>query len=100
MTSHKPRILIFIVAYNAERTIQQVLRRIPAGLSRYNTEILVIDDSSKDATVEKARALERDNHLPFPLTVLFNPANLGYGGNQKVGFLYAIRNGFDFVALV
>lgn len=100
MTSHKPRVLIFIVAYNAERTIQQVLRRIPAELSRYDTEILVIDDSSSDATVDKARAFARDSQSPFPLTVLFNPANLGYGGNQKVGFLYAIRNRFDFVALV
>ncbi|HEY2384024.1 MAG TPA: bifunctional glycosyltransferase/class I SAM-dependent methyltransferase [Terriglobia bacterium] len=100
LTSRKPRVLIFIVAYNAERTIQQVLRRVPIELSGYDTEILVIDDSSSDATVEQARALERESHLPFPLTVLFNPVNLGYGGNQKVGFLYAIRNEFDFVALV
>jgi glycosyltransferase involved in cell wall biosynthesis len=100
MTSRKPKILIFIVAYNAERTIQQVLLRIPAELSRYQTEILVIDDSSSDGTVERARAVERDNHLPFPLTVLFNPVNLGYGGNQKVGIQYAIRHEFDFVALV
>lgn len=96
----KPRVLIFIVAYNAEKTIQQVLKRIPAELSRYETEILVIDDSSKDATVEQARALKREDNLPFPLTILFNPVNLGYGGNQKVGFRYAIQNGFDFVALV
>jgi glycosyltransferase involved in cell wall biosynthesis len=92
--------LIFIVAYNAERTIQQVLRRIPAALSRYDTEILVIDDSSSDATVDRASVFERGDQLPFRLTVLFNPVNLGYGGNQKVGFQYAIRNRFDFVALV
>jgi glycosyltransferase involved in cell wall biosynthesis len=100
MKSAKPRVLIFTVAYNAERTIQQVLRRIPVELSRYETEILVIDDSSRDATVERARALESGNELPFPLTVLFNPVNLGYGGNQKVGFRYAIRKRFDFVALL
>ncbi len=39
--------------------------------------------------------------MPFPLfTVLFNPVNQGYGGNQKIGFHYAIEKGFDFVALV
>ena len=27
----------------------------------------------------------------FPLTVLFNPVNQGYGGNQKIGFHYAIE---------
>ena len=37
--------------------------------------------------------------FPFPLTVLFNPVNQGYGGNQKIGYFYAIKNGFDFVAL-
>jgi 2-polyprenyl-3-methyl-5-hydroxy-6-metoxy-1,4-benzoquinol methylase len=32
--------------------------------------------------------------------VLHNPLNQGYGGNQKIGFHYAIENGFDIVALV
>ena len=32
--------------------------------------------------------------------MLFNPVNQGYGGNQKIGFHYAIREKFDFVALV
>ena len=32
--------------------------------------------------------------------MLFNPVNQGYGGNQKIGYFYAIENGFDFVALV
>jgi glycosyltransferase involved in cell wall biosynthesis/2-polyprenyl-3-methyl-5-hydroxy-6-metoxy-1,4-benzoquinol methylase len=100
VSAAKPKVLIFIVAYNAERTIQEVLRRIPPALSMYDTEILVIDDSSSDATADRARVLESGDQLPFRLTVLFNPVNLGYGGNQKVGFHYAIRNGFDFVALV
>jgi glycosyltransferase involved in cell wall biosynthesis len=100
VSSAQPRILIFIVAYNAAKTIQQVLTRIPADLSRFHTEILVIDDSSTDATVEQARHLARGHELAFPLTVLFNPANLGYGGNQKVGLEYAVRNRFDFVALL
>ena len=96
----KPKVLIFIVAYNAERTIEEVLHRIPAELRDFDTEILVIDDSSTDATFERAHEMERAANLPFPLTVLFNPVNLGYGGNQKVGFRYAIRNQFDVVALV
>ena len=32
--------------------------------------------------------------------VLFNPVNQGYGGNQKIGYHFAIEQGFDFVALV
>lgn len=32
--------------------------------------------------------------------MLFNPVNQGYGGNQKLGYRYAIENGYDFVALI
>ena len=34
------------------------------------------------------------------MTVLRNEFNQGYGGNQKVGYAFAIREGFDFVAMV
>src|SRR5205814_3453044 len=34
------------------------------------------------------------------ITVLRNEYNQGYGGNQKVGYAYAIAEGFDFVAMV
>jgi glycosyltransferase involved in cell wall biosynthesis len=96
----KPRVLIFIVAYNAERTIQEVVRRVPLSLADYDTEILIIDDSSRDETFERARALELAGECPFPITILYNPVNQGYGGNQKIGFHYAIEQGFDIVALV
>ena len=99
-TARKKRVLIFIVAYNAERTIQDVIRRIPASLAVYETEILIIDDSSRDRTFDRAHDLERTGEMPFPITVLYNPVNQGYGGNQKIGFSYAIQNGFDIVALI
>ncbi|MGA3028711.1 MAG: bifunctional glycosyltransferase/class I SAM-dependent methyltransferase [Bryobacteraceae bacterium] len=94
------RVLILIVAYNAERTIQEVVRRIPESLACYDTEILIIDDSSRDDTFGRAHDLEKTSQTPFPLTVLHNPVNQGYGGNQKIGFRYAIQNGFDIVALL
>ena len=96
----KKRVLIFIVAYNAEKTIQSVIRRIPRSLANHETEILIIDDSSHDQTFERAQSLAQAGDLPFPLTVLFNPVNQGYGGNQKIGFHYAIERQFDVVALI
>lgn len=99
--ARKPRVLIFIVAYNAETTIRDVLTRIPAALAQdYDTEILIIDDASRDRTFEAGRSVEAEGVLPFKLTVLCNPVNQGYGGNQKIGFHYAIERGFDVVALV
>jgi glycosyltransferase involved in cell wall biosynthesis/SAM-dependent methyltransferase len=97
----KPRLLILIVAYNAETTIATVLTRVPRQLAEeYDVEVLVLDDSSQDRTFEQSRDLQRDGALPFPLHVLFNPVNQGYGGNQKIGYHFAIEQGFDFVALV
>ena len=44
----KARVLVFIVAYNAEKTIGSVVRRIPAALSdTYDIEILIIDDDAE-----------------------------------------------------
>ena len=97
----KPRLLVFVVAYNAERTIEDVLRRIPHGLLEdYHVEVLVIDDSSHDRTFERGSELRAAESLPFELHVLYNPVNQGYGGNQKIGFHFAIERGFDFVALL
>jgi len=97
----KPRLLILIVAYNAEKTIKLVLARVPQRLAEeYDVEVLVLDDSSQDRTFEQSREVQRDGALPFPLHVLFNPINQGYGGNQKIGYHFALEHGFDFVALV
>ena len=101
MNTPKPRLLIFIVAYFAERTIQKVVRRIPLDLaSAYELEILIIDDGSSDATFVKGIEVGRHADIPFKITVLHNPVNQGYGGNQKIGYHYAIENGFNFVALL
>ena len=52
----KPRLLILIVAYNAEKTIGPVLSRAcPIGLrDEYDVEVLVLDDSSQDRTFEQS----------------------------------------------
>jgi glycosyltransferase involved in cell wall biosynthesis len=95
----RKRLLIFIVAYNAESTIEKVLRRIPSSLHSDEVEVLIIDDSSKDDTfLEGLRYQQRNSE--FKITVLRTPENQGYGGNQKLGYRYAIDNNFDFVALI
>ena len=93
------RVAIFIVAFQAEHFIASVLDRIPPRLRDLFAEILVIDDSSSDLTFETARlAAER---LGFGnVTVLQTPFNRGYGGNQKLGYLHAINQGFDYVVLL
>lgn len=94
------RVLVFIVAYEAERHLGQVLDRIPDDV-RDDPEVdfLVIDDASHDATASAATqwASERDGSR---MTVLRNPRNLGYGGNQKLGYRYALDHGYGMVVLL
>jgi glycosyltransferase involved in cell wall biosynthesis len=94
------RLLIFVIAYQAEATLTAVLERIPhAVLDDWETEVLVVDDASADRTYDIGLAY-RDGHPELPLTVLRNAYNQGYGGNQKVGYAYAVAQGFDVVAMV
>ncbi len=96
----QPRLLIFVIAYYAESTLRWVLERIPASVfEAYDCEVLVVDDASEDRTFAIGREYQ-ENHPDIRMTVLRNEHNQGYGGNQKVGYAYAIAEGFDFVAMV
>ncbi len=98
---NKQKLLIFIVTYNAQRHIESVLERIPETFwngADYETEILIIDDASTDETISVCQSYRNRTGKKF--TLLKNPFNQGYGGNQKIGYTYAIKNNFDFVALL
>ena len=91
--------LILIVAYEAENHIQSVLSRIPWSRLQGHGKVLVLDDASTDHTSALASSWIPPNNA-WPIQVLKNPVNLGYGGNQKVGYRYAIQNSFDQVVLL
>jgi glycosyltransferase involved in cell wall biosynthesis len=94
----KRKALIFVVAYQAESTLADVLKRIPPFPPDLDVEVLVIDDSSSDRTFEVG--LQSRGDAGLRVTMLYNPTIQGYGGNQKLGYAYAIRHGFDFVVLL
>ena len=98
----KKKLLVLIVAYNHEKFIKSVLDRINDNLFKaYEVEVLINDDSSSDNTLNITKDYIKNNsHEKKKYTILSNPVNQGYGGNQKIGFLYAIKNNFDFVALI
>jgi glycosyltransferase involved in cell wall biosynthesis len=94
-----PRIGILVVAYNAAGTLAKVLDRIPADFRPRIAGILVSDDHSADSTYLVGLGYQQlDPSLP--LEVVRNPKNLGYGGNQKVGYRWAIERGMDIIVML
>jgi glycosyltransferase involved in cell wall biosynthesis len=94
-----PKIGVFVVAYNASSTIGDVLRRIKPETWQRITEVFIFDDSSGDDTSSVASRYCQDNRLQ-KVRVFRNQVNLGYGGNQKRGYRYAVERGFDVVVLL
>src|SRR4030067_902345 len=93
------KVAIFIVAYNAERHLESLIERIPEQLLPLFAEIFIIDDSSSDLTYDVAtRIKERYHHCN--ISVYRTPFNRGYGGNQKLGYLYCIEKKYDIVILL
>ena len=95
----KPRIGIFIIAYNAVNHLIKTISRIPRETYDEVEEIFVIDDASSDNGYYAGLGYKYEHRID-KLTLHRNQTNQGYGGNQKVGYQYAIDRGFDIVALV
>jgi glycosyltransferase involved in cell wall biosynthesis len=102
ITGKKQKVLIFIVCFNDEKSIERLLQKIPNEIldgSRFDTEILVIDNHSSDRTFFAAWDLAA-RRPDLRLVILYNPKSHGYGANQKIGFRYAIDHGFDAIVLL
>lgn len=92
------RIAVLVVAYNAQETLEHVLDRIPADFVPQIAAVIICDDASTDLTHEIG--LDYQQQSVLPITVIRHSENLGYGGNQKFGYDWAIRNSIDFVVLL
>jgi len=96
----KKKFLIFIPAYNVEKKILSVLKRIPNEVfDKYYVRILIIEDFSKDNTksiINEYMKTRNDNLI----NIIINEKNYGYGGVQKIAFKFAIKNDFDYVIML
>jgi glycosyltransferase involved in cell wall biosynthesis len=94
----KKRIGVLVVAYNAASTLAKVLDRIPAAVRPDIEEVIVSDDHSQDSTYLVGLGYQQLSDLP--ITLIRQPTNLGYGGNQKAGYQLAIDHGLDIVVML
>ncbi|MBX7241938.1 MAG: glycosyltransferase family 2 protein [Bacteroidia bacterium] len=84
------KVVVVMPAYNAEKTLETTYREIPFDIV---DEVVLVDDRSRDNTVEKAKSLGI-NH------VISHPVNRGYGGNQKTCYKTALGIGGDIVVML
>ena len=82
------RIAVVLPAYNAEKTLQATVREIPDLVD----SVILVDDHSKDGTVELAKQLG--------LRVFVHDRNYGYGRNQQTCYREALAAGADVVIMV
>ena len=94
------RVLIVISARNAATTLESVLDRIPRDLmDQGDMHVLVVDDASPDGTFEIGLSWA-EGWTACGVSVLQSPRPRGYGGNLKLAFEWADRNGYDIVVLL
>lgn len=93
------KIMVLIVAYNAEKTVSRLLDRLSPRTIAGVEEILLADDASHDGTAAVAEEYKRKNHLK-KLTIVHHTKNKGYGGNQKWGYEYAMKKNYDVVVMI
>jgi glycosyltransferase involved in cell wall biosynthesis len=83
------KVVVVMPARQAAATLRDTFAEIP--LEKV-AEIILVDDSSTDDTVQLAREL--------PLEVVWHPHQVGYGGNQKTCYMQALHHDADVVVML
>ena len=81
------KISVIIPCYNEEHTILKVIRLVHESLNRYEYEIILVDDASKDNT---KMLLEEYSRSDEKLEVIYHDINSGKGAALRTGFNAAI----------
>jgi glycosyltransferase involved in cell wall biosynthesis len=84
------KIIVVLPAYNAGTTLSRTYSEIPMDIV---DEVILVDDASKDNTIEEGRALGIKH-------IIKHDHNKGYGGNQKTCYNHALQLGGDIVIML
>ena len=86
------KVLVIIISYNFEPWMERCLNSLLQ--SEYPADILVIDNGSKDQSIERLRK-------DYPkVRLIANNKNLGFGKANNIGMQIALDEGYNFVFLI
>jgi len=83
------KLVVVMPAYNAEKTLRMTFDELP---HEYIDEVILVDDASRDNTVNIARDLG--------IHTIVHRENRGYGANQKTCYQEALRLGMDIIVMI
>ena len=86
---HGKKIVVVMPAYNAEKTLRRTWDELPHDVV---DEVVLVDDASRDSTVQMARELG--------VRTFVHQQNKGYGANQKTCYREALKLGADVVVMI
>jgi glycosyltransferase involved in cell wall biosynthesis len=84
------KLVVVLPAYNAAKTLRQTYVEIDRSIV---DEVILVDDASKDDTVEVAKQLGIDH-------IISHEKNKGYGGNQKSCYRKALELNADIIVML
>ena len=83
------KVVVVMPAYNAAATLERTYAEVPMDIV---DDVILVDDASRDNTVEHARKLG--------IKCFLHERNWGYGRNQKTCYAEALKLGADVVIMV
>ena len=84
------KVIVVLPAYNAALTLEKTISEIPRDIV---DEIVLVDDNSKDNTIEVANKIGIKH-------IIRHEHNKGYGGNQKTCYNKALELGGDIIVML
>lgn len=99
MNKSSPKVLLFIPTFQCQDQIQRVLLKISTEIQKEIELILLVDNISKDKTIENA-ILRSEQIQSCKFLILRNKENYGLGGSHKIAFRYALENEFDYILVL
>lgn len=88
--SDTPKVFVIILNWDGKDRLLDCLRSV-YGLSYPNFEAVIVDNASRDGSLEEAKTMFCRAHF------ILNPENVGFSAGMNVGIRFALSRGAEYV---